>query len=57
LHFDGHFDEIYQSMVAGREGKVQDLALDLGAAVLMALVAQLFGFAVKRRILWSPSSA
>jgi VanZ family protein len=42
LHFDGLFDEIYQSMVAGREGKVQDLALDLGAAVLMALVAQLF---------------
>ena len=53
----GLVDEIHQSMVPGREGKVQDLALDLGAAELMALVAQFFGFGVKRRTLRSPPSA
>jgi VanZ family protein len=53
----GLFDEIHQSMVPGREGKVQDLALDLGAAGLMALVTQFFGFATKRGTLRSPSSA
>jgi len=53
----GLFDEIHQSMVPGREGKVQDLALDLGAAGLMALANQIFGFAVKRRTWRSPSSA
>jgi VanZ family protein len=53
----GLFDEIHQSLVPGREGKVQDLALDLGAAGLMALVVQFFGFTAKKRTLRSPSSA
>lgn len=33
----GRFDEIRQSLVSGHEGKVQDLVLDLGAAVLVVL--------------------
>jgi VanZ family protein len=44
----GLFDEIHQSMVPGREGQIQDLALDLGAAGLMALATQIFGFVVRR---------
>jgi VanZ family protein len=53
----GLFDEIHQSMVMGREGKVQDLALDLGAAGLVALVAQFFKFTAKSRTLRSPNRA
>jgi VanZ family protein len=41
-------DESLRSMVPGREGRVQDVALDLGAAGLMALLAKIYTLAVKR---------
>jgi VanZ family protein len=41
-------DESHQSMVPGRHGQAQDVTLDLGAAGLMALLAEVYEFAVRR---------
>lgn len=50
------FDEGHQSMVPGRYGHIQDVALDLGAALIVALIALFCGFAVKGRTLRVPGS-
>jgi VanZ family protein len=48
------FDEGHQLMVPGRGGQIHDVALDLGAALIVALIALLCGFVVQGRTLRMP---